>query len=123
MSTLNIRYIVADVDAAIPFYEALGFKLAVHDAPGFARLTRGGVALLLNVPGHGGAGSDAAGETPTPGGWNRFQLVVKDIEREMERLGAAGIVFKNGIVEGNAGRQALAEDPSGNLVELLQPRK
>jgi catechol 2,3-dioxygenase-like lactoylglutathione lyase family enzyme len=57
MSKVNVRYIVNDVDAAIPFYtEMLGFKVDMHPAPGFARLSRDDLQLLLNRPGAGGAG-------------------------------------------------------------------
>jgi hypothetical protein len=59
MSKVNIRYIVNDVDAAIPFYTGLlGFKVEMHPAPGGARLSRGDLQLLLNRPGAGGADSN-----------------------------------------------------------------
>ena len=54
MSKVNVRYIVNDVDAAIP--GVLGFKLEMHPAPGFANLSLGNLQLLLNRPGAGGAG-------------------------------------------------------------------
>ena len=54
MSKVNVRYIVNDVDAAIPFYtDMLGFKVEMHPAPGFASLSRGDLQLLLNRPGAG----------------------------------------------------------------------
>jgi catechol 2,3-dioxygenase-like lactoylglutathione lyase family enzyme len=62
MSKVNVRYIVSDVDAAIPFYtDMLGFKLEMHPAPGFASLSRGNLQLLLNRPGGGGAGQAMPG--------------------------------------------------------------
>ena len=61
------------------------------------------------------------GRTPGPGGWNRIHLIVEDIEREVERLRAAGLSFRNDIVTGPGGQQILVEDPSGNVVELFQP--
>ena len=37
MTKVSVRYIVSDVDKAIPFYtEMLGFKVDMHRAPGFA---------------------------------------------------------------------------------------
>jgi catechol 2,3-dioxygenase-like lactoylglutathione lyase family enzyme len=46
---VNVRYIVNDVDAAIPFYTGvLGFKLEMHPAPGFASLSLGNLQLLLS---------------------------------------------------------------------------
>ena len=67
---VSVRYIVNDVDAAIAFYtEALGFKLDMHPAPGFAALSRGELRMLLNKPGAGGAGQATPdGKNPEPGG-------------------------------------------------------
>jgi predicted enzyme related to lactoylglutathione lyase len=61
------------------------------------------------------------GVQPAPGGWNRFQVVVADIEKEAARLRAEGVNFRNDIVRGPGGAQVLLLDPSGNLVELFQP--
>jgi catechol 2,3-dioxygenase-like lactoylglutathione lyase family enzyme len=119
MDRIAIRYIVEDVDQAIAFYRDLGFEVDMHPAPGFAALSRGDLVLYLNIPGAGGAGT--AGGEPSPGGWNRFQLVVQDLPAEIERLSQAGATFRGEMVEGNAGRQILVEDPSGNPIELLQP--
>lgn len=117
-----IRYIVDDATRAVPFYELLGFEVVMHPGPGFAMLNRGDLRLLLNAPGAGGAGQGAAdGSPPEPGGWNRFQLVVDDLDAEVARLQDAGVTFRNRIAAGNAGRQVLAEDPAGNVVELFEP--
>jgi catechol 2,3-dioxygenase-like lactoylglutathione lyase family enzyme len=123
MSKVNVRYIVDDVDAAIPFYtDMLGFKLEMHPAPGFASLSRGDLQLLLNRPGAGGAGQALAdGQRPTPGGWNRVQIEVENLEATVEKLKGAGARFRNEIVTGNGGKQILVEDPSGNAIELFQP--
>jgi catechol 2,3-dioxygenase-like lactoylglutathione lyase family enzyme len=123
MSKVNVRYIVNDVDAAIPFYTGmLGFKVDMHPAPGFASLSRGDLQLLLNRPGAGGAGQAMTdGQPPTPGGWNRIQIEVEDLEATVEKLKGAGARFRNEIVTGNGGKQILVEDPSGNAIELFQP--
>jgi predicted enzyme related to lactoylglutathione lyase len=125
MSKVNVRYIVKDVDAVIPFYtDMLGFKLDMHPAPGFASLSRGDLQLLLNRPGAGGAGQAMPdGQVPVPGGWNRIQIEVEDIEATVEKLRRAGGRFRNDIVIGNGGKQVLIEDPSGNPIELFQPLK
>jgi catechol 2,3-dioxygenase-like lactoylglutathione lyase family enzyme len=116
----SVRYIVNDVDAAIEFYrDTLDFDLELHPAPGFARLSRNGLTLLLNTPGAGGAGR--AGGDPKPGGWNRFQLTVDDIESVVDRLKQADVTFRGELVEGQGGKQILVEDPSGNPVELFEP--
>src|SRR5262245_52227787 len=115
MSKVGVRYIVNDVDAAITFYtELLGFQLDMHPAPGFARVSQGNLQLNLNRPGAGGAGQSMPdGQTPSPGGWNRIQVVVEDLEATIEKLKGAGAHFRNEIVVGNGGKQILIEDPSG----------
>ena len=51
MATVQMRYIVYDVDAAIKFYtEQLGFKLEMHPAAAFALLSRGDLRLALSAP-------------------------------------------------------------------------
>ncbi len=123
-STVNVRYMVDNVDAAVAFYTThLGFALLSNAAPAFADVTRGDLRLLLS-----GATSSAGrpmpdGRRPEPGGWNRIQLLVTDIEAEVARLRAAGVPFRNDIVRGPGGAQILLEDPSGNLVELFQPAR
>jgi catechol 2,3-dioxygenase-like lactoylglutathione lyase family enzyme len=120
--TVSVRYIVDDVDAAIRFYAGpLGFEVQMRPAPGFAMLSRGDLRLLLNAPGAGGGGQTSATAQPTSGGWNRFQLSVDDLDATVARLEAADVRFRTAIVEGNGGRQALVEDPSGNPVEVFEP--
>lgn len=123
MSKVSVRYIVADVDEAIPFYtELLGFQVDMHPAPGFARISRGDLQLLLNRAGAGGAGQAMPdGQLPAPGGWNRIQIEVEDLEAVVAKLKAAGANFRNDIVMGNGGKQILVNDPSGNPIELFQP--
>ena len=126
MATVSVRYIVHDVDAAIPFYtEHLGFHVEMHPAPGFAMLSRGDLRLLLNTPeGGGGAGQSMPdGRRPEPGGWNRIQLEVDDLASLVETLRNAGARFRNDIVIGNGGKQILLDDPSGNAIELFEPPK
>ena len=62
-----------------------------------------------------------AGQLPAPGGWNRIQIEVEDLEATVEKLKSAGGRFRNEIVTGNGGKQILIEDPSGNPIELFQP--
>ena len=126
MSTVSVRYIVHDVDAAIEFYrDQLGFEVAMHPAPTFAILAREDLRLLLSAPsGRGGGGQVLAdGRTPEPGGWNRFVLEVADLEAEVQRLRDAGARLRSEILEGVGGNQVLLDDPSGNAVELRQTRE
>lgn len=124
MTTVTVRYIVDDVDAAVDFYgPLLGFEVEQRRAPGFASLALGDLRLLLNTPrGPGGAAQQMPdGRTPAPGGWNRIQLEVDELADRVEQLRAAGATFRNDIVTGRGGRQILLEDPSGNPVELFEP--
>jgi catechol 2,3-dioxygenase-like lactoylglutathione lyase family enzyme len=123
MATVSVRYIIDDVDAAVDFYaERLGFNVEMRPGPGFAMLSRGDLRLLLNQPGAGGAGQPMPdGRRPMPGGWNRFQIEVSNLKREVEALREAGAGFRNEIVTGQGGSQILLEDPSGNPIELFQP--
>jgi catechol 2,3-dioxygenase-like lactoylglutathione lyase family enzyme len=51
MTTVNVRYMVDDVDAAVAFYTThLGFTLLSNAAPAFADVTRGDLRLLLSGP-------------------------------------------------------------------------
>jgi catechol 2,3-dioxygenase-like lactoylglutathione lyase family enzyme len=124
MATVGVRYIVDDVDAAIDFYcERLGFHEDMHPAPTFAMLSRGDLRLVLTAPGGGPGGGQAMpdGTMPEPGGWNRFQLEVGDLEATVDDLRRHGARFRNEIVAGVGGKQILVEDPSGNPVELFEP--
>lgn len=125
MSKVSVRYIVNDVDEAIAFYtQCLDFEVDMHPAPGFALISRGNLQLLLNRPGAGGAGQAMAdGQMPTPGGWNRIQIEVEDLEATVEKLKDVGAKFRNEIVIGNGGKQILVDDPSGNAIELFQPNR
>ena len=124
MATVSVRYIVNDVDGALAFYcEQLGFREVMHPAPAFAMLSRGDLRLLLSAPG-GGPGGGAAmpdGTKPEPGGWNRIQLEISDLDATVDALRQNGARFRNDIVVGVGGRQILLEDPSGNLIELFEP--
>jgi catechol 2,3-dioxygenase-like lactoylglutathione lyase family enzyme len=122
MTEVSVRYIVDDVDAAVAFYTThLGFELRMRPAPGFAMLSRGALRLLLNAPGAGGAGQAMPdGTVPEPGGWNRFQIEVDDLDAMVTRLREGGATFRGDVISGRGGQQALLQDPAGNLVELFQ---
>ncbi len=124
MATVQVRYIVNDVDAAIAFYcTHLGFHEDMHPAPAFAMLSRGDLRLVLSAPNPAGGGGQPMpdGAQPQPGGWNRFAIEVPDLEATVAALRKAGVRFRNEIATGVGGKQILAMDPSGNLVELFQP--
>ena len=124
IATVNVRYIVNDVDAAIAWYtKHLGFSLLSSAAPAFADVTLVSLRLLLSGPTSSAGRAMPDGERPRPGGWNRIHLIVEDISAEVAKLRAAGVEFRNDIVTGPGGSQILLKDPSGNLVELFQPAR
>jgi len=123
MASVQVRYIVNDVDEAIAFYcQKLGFTEVMHPAPAFAMLTRGDLRLVLSAPNPAAGGGQPMpdGRKQEPGGWNRFAIEVADISATVETLRRAGARFRNDIVTGVGGKQILVEDPSGNPVELFE---
>jgi len=126
MTVVSVRYIVDDLDACIAFYTRhLGFAVEMRPAPTFGMLSRGDLRLLLSVPSGAGGGGQSMpdGRKPEPGGWNRFQLEVRDLGVTFETLSQAGVRFRSDIIIGLGGKQALLEDPSGNPVELFEPAR
>ena len=122
---VNVRYMVDDVEAAVDFYtKHLGFRPGDNSAPpAFADVTRGNLRLLLSGEKSSAGRAMPDGERPEPGGWNRIELEVDDLRSEVERLKKEGVNFRNDIVMGPGGSQILLIDPSGNFVELFEPRK
>ena len=122
MSTVSVRYIVDDVEAAVDFYTThLAFELLTSAFPAFADVKRGDLRLLLSGPTSSGGRTLSDGRRPAPGGWNRIHLIVEDLAGEVERLREAGLSFRSDIVTGPGGSQIVLDDPSGNPVELFQP--
>ena len=124
MPSVQVRYIVNDVDAAIAFYcQHLGFREVMHPAPAFAMLSRGDLRLVLSAPNPAAGGGQAMpdGRRQEPGGWNRFAVEVADLAATVAALRQAGVRFRNDIVSGVGGKQILVDDPSGNPVELFEP--
>jgi catechol 2,3-dioxygenase-like lactoylglutathione lyase family enzyme len=103
-TTVNVRYMVDDVETAVAWYTThLEFALRSNAAPAFADVTRGALRLLLSGGTSSAGRAMPDGEQPSPGGWNRIQLVVDDLAHEVERLRAAGLQFRNDIVSGPGG--------------------
>lgn len=120
-----IRYIVNDIAASVKFYrDLLGFKVEMDTGTGFAKLSHGNLQLMLNIPNAGGAGQAMPdGANPAPGGWNRLMFETDDLDADVKQLKDMKAKFRNDIVNGIGGRQILLQDPSGNLIELFEPKK
>jgi catechol 2,3-dioxygenase-like lactoylglutathione lyase family enzyme len=120
--TVNVRYMVDDVDTSVTFYsKLLGFEVLTNFPPAFADVKRGNLRLLLAGPSSSAGRPMSDGEKPGPGGWNRIHFIVDDIEREVTQLRDAGAAFRNDVIEGPGGKQILLLDPSGNVIELFEP--
>ena len=117
----TVRYLVEDVDAALPFYQALGFSITERWGPPFVMLAREDLTLWLSGPGTSAARALADGSVPRPGGWNRLVIQVDDLDAALQALRPTGARFRSDPVAGPGGRQVLAEDPSGNPIELFEP--
>jgi catechol 2,3-dioxygenase-like lactoylglutathione lyase family enzyme len=119
---VNVRYMVDDVATAVDFYTThFGFEPTGISSPAFADVTKGNLRVLLSGPASSAGRPMPDGAQPGPGGWNRLHFVTDDLESEINRLRAAGVVFRNDVVSGPGGQQILVQDPSGNLIELFQP--
>ncbi|MFL5678875.1 MAG: VOC family protein [Chloroflexota bacterium] len=120
----TVRYLVADVDRAVAFYlEHLGFELVEQMGAAFARVRHGDLILWLSGPASSAARPMPDGRQPVAGGWNRFVIEVDDLAARVKAMGDAGVTFRNAIVTGPGGKQILAEDPDGNVIELFEPRR
>jgi catechol 2,3-dioxygenase-like lactoylglutathione lyase family enzyme len=119
----TVRYLVHDVDAALPFYLALGFTVTERWGPPFVMLAHGDLTLWLSGPGTSAARPLADGTVPVPGGWNRIVIKVDDLARTTDDLKPIGARLRCDPVSGPGGTQVLVEDPSGNTIELFEARK
>lgn len=121
---ISMRYLVDDVDAAVSFYtNALGFRLIEQFGPAMAIVELDGATLWLAGPSSSAARAMPDGSKPQPGGWNRIVLEVDDLNASVTRLQESGARFRNQPISGPGGNQVLIEDPSGNPIELFQPRR
>ena len=124
MTTVNVRYMVDDVETAVAFYTThLGFTLISKTLPAFADVARGDLRLLLSGPASSAGRPMPDGRRPGPGGWNRIHLIVERLAPEVDRLRVAGVHFRNDIVSGPGGLQIVLDDPSGNPIELFEPAR
>lgn len=124
VASVNVRYMVDNVDAAVSFYTThFGFTLLSKAGEAFADVSRGELRLLLSGRLSSAGRAMPDGSVPRPGGWNRIQLIVDDLEAEVARLRGAGLQSRNEIVTGPGGSQILFDDPSGNPIELFQPAR
>ena len=118
---VSVRYLVDDVEAAVAFYTThLDFSVLTNFPPAFADVVRGHLRLLLSGPTSSAGRPMPDGTRPHAGGWNRIHLIVDDIDAEVARLRAAGVVFRSDVISGPGGRQVVLDDPSGNPIDIFQ---
>ena len=101
-----VRYLVDNLRDARAFYERLGFTEKENWGP-IVILERDDLELWLSGPGTSAAKHSVVG--------NRSVLRVDDLDQALADLGSAAE-----IVDGQAGRWAVVEDSTGNLVELYE---
>lgn len=119
---VNVRYMVSDVESSITFYTThLGFTVQERWGPAFAIVARDDLSLWLSGPETSAARPMPDGRQPEPGGWNRIVIEVRDIEALVTSMKQVGVTFRNQIISGPGGRQIVAEDPSGNPIEIFEP--
>lgn len=118
-----IRYLVKNVDEAVGFYtELMGFTVEQRFGPAMAIVTKGDLTLWLAGPQSSAAQPLPNGLKPEPGGWNRFVSEVENLQATVDHLKTQGVRFRSDVVAGPGGLQIVCEDPSGNAIELFQPR-
>lgn len=117
----TMRYLVRDIESSIRFYvKTLGFQLVGQMGPAFAIVAKDDLNLWLSGPQTSAARAMPDGRQPEPGGWNRIVIEVDDIESLVNSMKTAGVNFRNEIISGPGGKQVLAEDPSGNPIEVFE---
>ena len=117
----TIRYLVNNVETSIDFYtKYLDFELTDRMGSAFAIVSKGDLKLWLSGPQSSAARPMPDGRHPEAGGWNRFVIEVDDIESLVASMKSVGVLFRSEIITGPGGKQILAEDPSGNPIEIFQ---
>jgi catechol 2,3-dioxygenase-like lactoylglutathione lyase family enzyme len=117
----TFRYLVNELEESIKFYTThLGFSLVEKMGPAFAIIEKGDLQVWLSGPQTSAARSMPDGRKPEPGGWNRLVIEVDNIEVLVSAMKSVGVAFRNEIISGPGGKQILAEDPSGNPIEIFQ---
>ena len=91
-----VRYLVADVDAAVAFYTGmLGFELVEQWGPPFAMVRRDDLTAVAERSGQlGRAPARRRRAGRRPGGWNRLVLETDDIGRTSRALTKAGATLR-----------------------------
>src|SRR4051812_35114469 len=96
----GIRYLVNDGQASVEFYtKRLGFTLEQQFGPAMAIVSRADLTLWLAGPQSSAAKPMPDGARPTPGGWNRFVLLVDNLPSLVSELKDANVIFRNDIVK------------------------
>ena len=104
-----------DYEASVSFYQVLGLKLIVASPPHYARFecpdSDGGEPAtfsLEKVEGWGG------------GAWPEVFFEVDDIDSEVARLRASGLIVSDPVDQSWLWREADLLDPAGTRIKLYQ---
>jgi len=117
----TVRYMVDNVSESCEFYTThFGFRVERQYGEAMAILSKDDLNLWLAGPSSSAAQPMKDGSKPIPGGWNRFVFEIDDIDTMVANLKSNGMKFKSEIIRGGGRSQILCEDPSGNVIELMQ---
>ena len=102
-----------------PGFPRLSHPEVAHAIPsvGFIAQVYRRVRLLVSLTTVGVQLTDQQRTAQAP---NRFVFEVDNIEAVVASMREAGIKFRNDIISGVGGKQIVAEDPSGNPIEVFQ---
>lgn len=110
LTPMTIVY-VRDVARALPFYQALGFEIALRERTGdWIQLRMGDAVLGLHK-----------GEEPSQrekGGIQLSLIAHERLEHLLERLAAAGFTTTHPILDESFGRSVQLEAPEGLLIQV-----
>ena len=108
---------VTDVGNALKFYnEVLGMRVVSHWGKDFAELEMSGINIGLHP-------TTQKGPAPGAKGAISIGLEVDDLDTEIARLKARGVVFQGNVSEDGPVRLAFFGDPDGNPLYLTQVKR
>jgi predicted enzyme related to lactoylglutathione lyase len=98
-----------DLEAAVPWYEALfgrGFDIVAHDTEVMWRISDGGWLYLV--------------ADPARAGQSLVALTVPDLEAALDEVAARGLDRPETEIVNGGGRKATFIDPEGNAIAFIE---